>query len=116
MLPQATLAVRAEVAGHVKVAPERLWFGRVSANGVQRRPLQLTSRLSPDFQLLEVTSDLPAVSVETASQEQGATDMQVALDGSQAEPGLIRGNLRIRTDVPDQPVITVPVSAFVFTP
>lgn len=107
--PELTLAVNARLQGDAEVTPEGISFGAVRLGAQERRTVRIQHLDGKAFSILGVTTTSPTILAEAEPVgPPGAYEIVVRNAVADAQ-GSIRGEVRVRTDLPKQPEIVIPV-------
>lgn len=117
--PMLHVAVNVLVKRDVSVTPDEVDFGNIPANRVKlsanalalMTQTILVKKRAGDFAITGIETDIPFLTIETEPKGRAATfKLSIGLDPNKLTAGEIRGSLKIKTDDPRFPEITVPVS------
>lgn len=117
--PMLHVAVNVLVKRDVSVTPEEVDFGSVPAARVKlsagalalMTQTILVKKRDADFTVTGIETDLPFLTVETEPKGRAGTfKLSIGLDPDKFTSGKFSGSLKIKTDDPRFPEITVPVS------
>ena len=111
--PEITVPITANVRGDLQISPNAAFFGFIKQGERQSMELEVTSRSGKPFQI---------TSVEPSSKEglQIEVPLNRAAQKHTVKVGLvpqtatfIESQLKLRTDSPEEPILIIPVTAFV---
>ncbi len=114
--PQLRIPVVAEIKGDIDVSPKALFMGFVTQGEAITKSVHLRSLNGDQFAIegVQCTSDHFSAQVSSEAQK---TEHVVTIALSKTPPtGLVSGEVVIRTTSSLQPIITVPVKAFIQAP
>lgn len=111
-VPIVAVEASGEVTRTLEVRPVNLFFGEVAAGKECQASVRILPSPSAPVRVLAVESPTEHVS-GTCRAEDDETTLIVATIHANAPKGLIRSALRVRTDSPEEPVLEVPVEAWV---
>lgn len=95
----------------IQPSPQRVFFGQVGSERA-RAWFNLT-RPGRSFKVLKVESDTDSFSARLVPAGKFADARVVVEYDGKALPGTLKGSILVHTDDPDQPIVQVPVQAFV---
>ena len=115
--PNLTLQLKGTAVQALRAQPGALFFGRIGPGGVRNRTFEIISARGP-IQIVEARTDNPSLLLTALELEAGADGstrrFDLALDPALPE-GNVSGTVFIKTDLADQPELTIPVAAYVAT-
>jgi len=111
--PCAKLHVSAKIIGDITVSPTRLVFRTKLGSDDEIKPITLTNIASEPLEILSVECDVAGLEVEASPVEKGKSYTIVSRLAPDVQPGMMNGNITIRTNNADQSEITIPVHATV---
>ncbi len=102
------IGVFGTITGDLSVAPAQVSFGIVQHGQGKTAILTLKNQGQKPVKVLAIDSDAPAVSA-SAQPVDGGKEYKITVELHRGTPdGQIRGNLKIKTDDPEQKVVSVP--------
>jgi hypothetical protein len=115
--PTLVLQLKGTAVAALRAEPSSLFFGRVEPGNPRSRPFSIISGRGP-IQIVSTRTDNPGLVLTPVAAEPGADGtthrFELALDPSLPE-GNISGSISVKTDMADQPEISIPVAAFIAT-
>jgi len=112
--PKLALVMTGRVFADVSLKPPQVFLGRVGPDSNEPRILDLTVEGDRPVQVLRVTSDADWVEGSFLPGESANGSGRVQLQFRSPLPeGLIHATIRVETDHPKVPVLTLPVGAYV---
>lgn len=116
--PNLILQLKGTALQTLHAEPSSLFFGRVDPNAVRSRTFDIISGKGP-IQIVSYRTDNPGLVLTPVAAEPGSDGSQhrfeLTLDPSLPE-GNINGAAFVKTDLADQPEISIPVAAYVVAP
>ena len=116
--PALTLQLKGTIVNALRAQPSSLFFGRVEPEASRTRTFDIISGKGP-IQIVEYRTTHPGLVVTPVAAEPGADGtmhrFELALDASLPE-GNINGSVIVKTDMENQPELTLPVAAFIVAP
>ena len=113
--PSLILQLKGTATQILRAQPTTLFFGRVGPEAVRSRRFDVISERGP-FQIVSTRTDNPGLiltAIEPAAGEDGSTrHFELALDPA-LPVGNVSGTAFVKTDMDDQPEISVAVAAYV---
>ena len=113
--PSLILQLKGNAVQVLRAQPSTIFFGRIGADGVRNRTFDVISAQGP-MQIKEFHADNPDVLVTAVPPEAGADGslhrFEVKLADSLPE-GNVNCTIFVQTDVAGQPVLTIPVAAYI---
>jgi hypothetical protein len=110
--PKYDVILRGKVVGPVKVVPDSVALGVVNADQLPSRIIRVSNASKKDFAVTAVECSSPLIAVELSRQESARYEIKVML--TQAPPtGAFSEKLSIKTNDSADPVVVVPVYAYV---
>jgi hypothetical protein len=107
-----TVVVNITVIEDIAALPDRIVFDQCPSGKAQERTLLLKHAKEKVFHVLEIRSSSPFVSARVEREGQGEAEINVRLS-EKALPGILRAELRIRFDIGNDSVMTIPVRGFI---
>lgn len=109
-VPELSVYVMGEVTGTINVSPKHLPLGTITPGSTVRKTIQLQSAAEASkFNVVEVSSTVEGMATELITVKPGK-EYQVAVSMPEgSKQSVIRGHIVIKTDDPDQEIITVRV-------
>lgn len=102
------IGVFGTVTGDLSVDPAQVSFGIVPHGQAATRIIKLTNQGGKPVKVLGIDSDAPAVSASAQPVADGK-EYKITVELHRGTPdGQVRGNLKIKTDDPEQKVVSVP--------
>ena len=109
-VPSLNVYVMGEVAGTINVSPKHLALGTITPGSTVRKTIQLQSAAEAfTFNVVEVSSTVEGMATELITVTPGKEYQVVASLPEGSKQSIIRGQIVIKTDDPDQGIITVRV-------
>ena len=102
------------VLGGIAVLPQNLFLGVLDGSGKSiQRNVHIKTDGSLPFALKRVSADNFSVAADLAMEPQTAYEVELSITPKMdsASSGFVEGTIRIATDHPDIPEITIPVKA-----
>lgn len=113
LYPRIDIPVIGTVVGDIKVKPQSISFGTLHKGDAVRTKIVVESVRKEIFHIQKVTFTPPFLSAQTTCNKEN-TQCEITLKIDVNSPaGPANGEIRIYTDAPDQPVLTVPVSGLI---
>jgi hypothetical protein len=113
--PNLTLQLKGTAVQALRAQPSSLFFGRVGTDAARSRTFDIISGKGP-IQIVSYRTDNPGFLLTPVAAEPGADGtthrFELTLDPSLKE-GNINGSAFIKTDLADQPEISIPVAAYI---
>lgn len=123
-MPRLRVPVNILIKGEVYVSTETIDFGRIPLSQLGAEPgmrelltqTVLVKKRSGQLQVTSVSSDLNALSIkrDPVSGPSAIHRIDIGLGNGNAQPGKLKGMLRIETDDSSSPVIEIPVTGEFF--
>ena len=117
--PRIPIEVNVLVKPDIFITPDQVDFGQLTLAQIKNKPevldlikqTLLIKRRDGEMTITSVTTDLPFLEVthEPGGRAQ-AFRLDVGLDPDQLGPGLFKGSVKLKTDDPKFPELTIPVS------
>lgn len=115
--PNLILQLKGNAVQVLRAEPSSLFFGPIGPNGVRSRTFDIISGKGP-VQIVGARTDNPGLVLTPVAAEPGADGtshrFELAIDPAAPE-GNINGSVFVKTDMADQPEISIPVAAFITT-
>jgi hypothetical protein len=115
--PNLILQLKGTAMQVLRAEPSSLFFGRIGPDGVRSRTFDIISGKGP-IQIVSYRTDNPGLLLTPVAAEPGADGsrhrFELTLDPALPE-GNINGSAFVKTDMADQPEISIPVAAYVAT-
>ena len=93
------------------LAPERFFFGQVNSGEENTKVLVLKNLTSTEFQIEKAETDIGTITVK---RQENSNNYQLTLTlPSVLTKGILKGEVRLRTNHPKMSVIKIPIFAFV---
>jgi hypothetical protein len=109
-VPELIVYVMGEVTGTINVSPKHLPLGTITPGSTVRKTIQLQSAAEAfTFNVLEVSSTVEGMSTELITVTPGKEYQVIVSLPEGSKQTIIRGQIVIKTDDPDQRIITVRV-------
>lgn len=116
--PTVTMQLKGTIVNALSAQPSSIFFGRVEPGAVRTRPFEIVSGKGP-IQIVEYRTTHPGLVVTPVAAEPGADGMkhrfELALD-SELPEGNINGSIFVKTDMENQPDLSIPVAAYIVAP
>ena len=109
--PPITVPIRVSVIPGIQVAPRELFFGSLKIREPMERELRITSRNGKAFGVTGIVVPHPWLSVGKPEPVGGGFRVKVVAEG-QAQ-GMVEGTITVRTNVPGEESIEIPVTGWV---
>jgi hypothetical protein len=107
--PAIEIPVTGEIKGPISIYPNSFLFGFVKKGKSIFRKVTLLGDNQENWKILKIENYLNLISTKIKSIEEGKKYEIMATLSQDVLPGTIKGNIKIHTNNPDQPVIEVPV-------
>jgi hypothetical protein len=115
--PSLILQLKGTAVSALHAEPSSLFFGRVGPDSARSRTFDVISGRGP-IQIVSSRTDNPGLILTAVAAADGADGTRhrfdLALDPALPE-GNINGSVFVKTDMADQPEISIPVAAFIAT-
>ncbi len=111
---EISIQFKGRVLGGIVVLPQNLFLGVLDGSGKSlQRKVHINTDGSLPFSLKKVSADNFSVAADLALAPQTAYEVELSITPKMDSPssGLVEGTIRIATDHPDVPEITIPVKA-----
>ena len=109
-VPSLNVYVMGEVTGTIKVTPKHLPLGTITPGSTVRKTIQLQSAAEAfTFNVVEVSSTVEGMATELITVTPGKEYQVVVSLPEGSKQSIVRGQIVIKTDDPDQGIITVRV-------
>ena len=93
------------------LAPERFFFGQVNSGEENTKVLVLKNLTSTELQIEKAETDIGTITVK---RQENSKNYQLTLTlPSVLTKGILKGEVRLRTNHPKMPIIKIPIFAFV---
>ena len=93
------------------LAPERFFFGQVNSGEENTKVLVLKNLTSTELQIEKAETDIGTITVK---RQENSNNYQLTLTlPSVLTKGILKGEVRLRTNHPKMPIIKIPIFAFV---
>lgn len=113
--PSLILQLKGTAMQPLRAEPSSLFFGRIGPDGARLRTFDIISGKGP-IQIVSTRTDNPGLVLTPVAAEPGADGskhrFELALDPTLPE-GNINGSVFVKTDLADQPEISIPVAAYI---
>jgi len=113
--PNLILTLKGNAIQPLRAQPSSLFFGRISSTGERSRTFDIISGQGP-IQIVSTRTDNPNLLVTPIESEPGSDGtthrFQLTIDPSLPE-GNVNGSVFVKTDMPNQPEVSIPVAAYI---
>ncbi len=113
--PSLILQLKGTAVQALRAEPSSLFFGRIGPDGVRSRTFEIVSGKGP-IQIVSSRTDNPGLVLTPVADEPGADGsrhrFELSLDPALPE-GNINGSAFVKTDLADQPEVSIPVAAYI---
>ena len=100
------------IEGPLAATPQRMYFGNYETGFDMTKVLTITNKQNKPFKILSVDISAPEFSVKEIPQKAAIThELEIVL-AKGATQSRLKGDILLKTDVPDQPEVTVPIHAY----
>lgn len=113
--PNLILTLKGNAIQPLRSQPSSLFFGRIASTDNRSRTFEIISGQGP-IQIVTTRTDNAALAVTPVESEAGGDGtihrLQLTLDPSLPE-GNVSGTVFVKTDMPNQPEVAIPVAAYI---
>ena len=113
--PNLILTLKGNAVEPLRAQPSSLFFGRIASTDERRRTFEIISGQGP-IQIVSTRTDNAALVVSPVESEAGGDGtihrFQLILDSNLPE-GNVSGTVFVKTDMPNQPEVSIPVAAYI---
>lgn len=108
------IPIIAEVKGEIVCFPEFFFFGIVKGKKQLNRTIRISNYFKKDFQITEITKNIDWIFLNFKnSKKQKEYELVATLNIEKLPIGLAKGEVKIRTNILDEPILKIPVYIWV---
>ncbi|MCM8807696.1 MAG: DUF1573 domain-containing protein [Candidatus Omnitrophica bacterium] len=108
------IPIIAEVKGEIVCFPEFFFFGIVKGKKQLSRTIRISNYFKKDFQITEITKNIDWIFLNLKnSKKQKEYELVATLNIKKLPIGFAKGELKIRTNILDEPILKIPVYIWV---
>lgn len=107
------IPIKAEVKGEISCFPEFFFFGMVKNDEKLSRSITIYNYFQKDFQITEISKNIDWVSSNCQHLKNNKYRLVATLNKGRLPIGIAKGEIRVKTNIPNEPVLKIPVYVWV---
>ena len=102
------IPVIAEVKGEINCFPDFFFFGIVNDKSQPKREIIISNYFKKDFQIIEITNDIDWLTLNLQNLK-NEYKLIAKLKKEKLPVGCIKGEIKVKTNLIDEPLLKIPV-------